>query len=127
ELKDSALFKQEYPATAAEAFQMSGDDSFIKPAVFAAARARTCEPSGPLVMGFDPARFGDDGCALARRRGRKLFPVERRYKLTTMEAAGWIRPVNETESPARLFIDNGGLGAGIYDHPDEEGFATTRR
>src|SRR5690606_30856568 len=31
ELKDAALFKQEYPATAAEAFQMSGHDSFIKP------------------------------------------------------------------------------------------------
>lgn len=127
QLKDPALFRQEYPATAAEAFQMSGDDSFIKPALFAAARARTCEPSGPLVMGFDPARFGDDGCALARRRGRKLFPVERRYQLTTMEAAGWIRQVIETERPARLFIDTGGLGVGIYDRLVEMGFGDVVR
>jgi hypothetical protein len=31
ELKDPALFKQEYPATASEAFEFSGRDSFIKP------------------------------------------------------------------------------------------------
>jgi hypothetical protein len=122
ELKDAALFKQEYPATAAEAFQMSGHDSFIKPALVAAARARTCEPSGPLVIGADPSRFGDDGFAIARRRGRKLFPVERRYKLTTMEGAGWLKQVIDTEKPARLFIDTGGLGVGIYDRLVEMGY-----
>ena len=122
ELKDAALFKQEYPATAAEAFQMSGHDSFIKPALVAASRARTCEASGPLVMGADPSRFGDDGFALARRRGRKLFPVERRYKLTTMEGAGWLKQVIDTEKPARLFIDTGGLGVGIYDRLVEMGY-----
>ncbi len=127
ELKDAALFKQEYPATAAEAFQMSGQDSFIKPALYAAARAMVCEASGPLVMGFDPARFGDDGCALARRRGRKLFPVERRYKLTTMEAAGWVKQVIDTEKPARLFIDTGGLGVGIYDRLVEMGYGQVVR
>jgi hypothetical protein len=31
ELKDPLLFKQEYPATADEAFQTTGHDSFIKP------------------------------------------------------------------------------------------------
>jgi hypothetical protein len=30
ELKDPLLFKQEYPATAQEAFQLTGHDSFIK-------------------------------------------------------------------------------------------------
>ena len=35
EFKDPVLFKQEYPATAAEAFQMSGHDSYIPPALVA--------------------------------------------------------------------------------------------
>lgn len=122
ELKDAALFKQEYPATAAEAFQMSGHDSFIKPALVATARKNTCEPSGPLVIGADPSRFGDDGFAIARRRGRKLLGVERRYKLTTMEGAGWLKQVIDTEKPARLFIDTGGLGVGIYDRLVEMGY-----
>jgi hypothetical protein len=122
ELKDPSLFKQEYPATAAEAFQMSGHDSFIKPELVAQARKNIREESGPLVIGFDPARFGDDGSALARRRGRKVIKVERRNKLTTMEGAGWIKQVIDAESPARVFIDVGGLGVGIYDRLIEMGY-----
>lgn len=122
ELKDATLFKQEYPATAAEAFQMSGHDSFIKPDVVAAARKVEHAESGPLVIGADPARFGDDGFALAWRCGRKIRKTERRYKLTTMEGAGWLKQVIDTDKPARLFIDVGGLGVGVYDRLVEQGY-----
>lgn len=122
ELKDATLFKQEYPATAAEAFQMSGHDSYIKPALVAKARKAECDESGPLVIGLDPARYGPDGSAMARRRGRKVTKVERRYKLSTMECAGWAKQVIDTEKPARLFIDVGGLGAGVYDRLVEMGY-----
>jgi len=122
ELKDANLFKQEYPATAAEAFQMSGHDSFIKPALVAQARKNDRAESGPLVIGFDPARFGDDGSAMVRRRGRKAFGVERRHKLTTMQGAGWLKLVIDQEKPARVFIDVGGLGIGIYDRLVEMGY-----
>ncbi len=127
ELKDGALFKQEYPATAAEAFQMSGHDSFIKPEPVANARKAVCEESGPLVIGLDPARFGDDGSAMAWRRGRKLIKVKTRHKLSTMECAGWAKQVLDTEKPARLFIDIGGLGAGIFDRLVEMGYGEAVR
>ena len=122
ELKDPILFKQEYPATAAEAFQMSGHNSYIKPELIAKARKTDAQESGPLVIGLDPARFGDDGSAMARRRGRKIPKVEKRYKLDTMEVAGWAKQVIDDEKPARLFIDVGGLGAGIYDRLCEMGY-----
>lgn len=122
DLKDAALFKQEYPATAAEAFQMSGHDSFIKPEVVSRARKALCEPSGPLVIGFDPARFGDDSCALARRRGRVVASVDRKHRLTTMESVGWLKQVIDSERPERVFIDVGGLGVGIYDRLVEMGY-----
>lgn len=75
ELKDPMLFKQEYPATAAEAFQMTGHDSFIKPEAIVRARKATCEGLGPLIIGADPARFGDDrfSLALCGRDQRVLF------------------------------------------------------
>ena len=73
QLKDPALFRQEYPASAAEAFEMSGHDSFIAPALVAAARKQRCEPSGPLVIGFDPAWKGEDRHAMAWRQGRRLI------------------------------------------------------
>ena len=127
ELKDAALFKQEYPATAAEAFQMSGHDSFIKPEAIARARKAKCEASGPLVVGFDPARFGDNACAMAKRRGRNVLSVERRPKLDTMGAVGWLKQVIDGEKPARVFIDVGGLGVGIYDRLVEMGYGETVR
>jgi hypothetical protein len=122
ELKDASLFKQEYPATAAEAFQMSGHDSYIKPELVANARKAECDESGPLVIGLDPARYGDDSSAMAWRRGRKVIKVDRKYKLSTMEAAGWAKLVIDADKPARMFIDVGGLGVGIYDRLVEMGY-----
>ena len=57
ELKDPLLFKQEYPATAAEAFQSTGHDSYIRPEEILKARKFACEGIGALIIGVDPARF----------------------------------------------------------------------
>jgi hypothetical protein len=121
ELKDPVLFKQEYPATAAEAFQMSGHDSFIPPALIAKARKADCEASGPLVIGFDPAWLGGDRHSMAWRRGRRLVKVESRVKLDTMQAAGWLKQVIDADQARRVFIDVGGVGAGCYDRLKEWG------
>jgi hypothetical protein len=115
ELKDPVLFKQEYPATAAEAFQMSGHDSYIPPHLVARARKATAEASGPLVIGFDPAWMGEDRHSMAWRRGRAVERVESKVKLDTVQAAGWARQVIDRDKPARMFIDVGGVGAGVYD------------
>lgn len=115
DLKDPMLFKQEYPATADEMFQSTGHDSFIKSELVIAARKNTCEGVGPLVIGGDPARFGDDRFSLAWRQGRKVHKVESQYKLGTVEGANWIKQVIDRDKPARLFLDLGGVGAGTYD------------
>ncbi len=121
ELKDPILFKQEYPATAAEAFQMSGHDSYIPPALVAKARKARCDPSGQLVIGFDPAWTGADRHSMAWRRGRNVIKVESKNKLDTMQAAGWCKQVIDADKPARVFIDVGGVGAGVYDRLREWG------
>ena len=122
ELKDPVLFKQEYPATAAEAFQMSGHDSFIPPALLARARKSACEASGPLIVGFDPAWMGTDRASMAWRRGRRVLRVESKSKLDCMQAAGWLRQAIDQERPRRVFIDVGGVGAGVYDRLKEQGY-----
>jgi hypothetical protein len=125
ELKDAGLFRQEYPACAAEAFETSGHDSFIPAALVAAARKAQCEASGPLVIGFDPAWKGDDRHAMAWRQGRRLIKVETRSKLDTMQAAGWLKFVIDRDRPSRAFVDVGGVGAGVYDRLVEMGYGTT--
>jgi hypothetical protein len=122
QLKDPALFRQEYPASAAEAFEMSGHDSFIPPALVAAARKAKCEPSGALVIGFDPAWKGEDRHAMAWRRGRCVTRIECKSRLDTMQAAGWVKQVIDTDKPTRVFIDVGGVGAGVYDRLAEMGY-----
>lgn len=115
ELKDPLLFKQEYPTTAAEAFQLTGHDSFIKPEPVLRARKNECEGIGPLVIGVDPARFGDDRFAIAWRRGRKLIKVETKTKLDNVAGANWVKQVIDADRPSRAFIDVGGVGAGVVD------------
>jgi hypothetical protein len=121
ELKDPVLFKQEYPATAAEAFQMSGHDSFIKPDDVLRARKNRCEKSGPLVIGYDPNWKGKDRAAMARRNGR-VARVESRLNLSTMEQVGWLKQVIDTEKPAKVFVDVGGAGVAMIDRLHEMGY-----
>jgi hypothetical protein len=115
ELKDPLLFKQEYPATAQEAFQTTGHDSYIKPEAVLRARQAKRESWGPLIMGVDPARFGDDRFSIAYRQGRKVHRVESKSKIDVVAGANWVKSEIDRERPDRAFVDVGGLGAGVYD------------
>lgn len=115
ELKDPMLFKQEYPATADEAFQTTGHDAFIKPELVLRARKAELKGIGPLVGGGDPARFGSDRFSLAWRRGRKVEEVQSRTKLDVVQGANWIRAEIDARGPKRVFVDMGGMGAGTVD------------
>lgn len=124
ELKDPLLFKQEYPATAAEAFQTTGHDSFIKPEVVLRARKADLEGIGPLIIGADPAHKGGDRFSLCWRRGRKVEKIESKSGLGTVEGANWLRTVIDEDRPARVFIDVGGM-PGVYDLLDSWGYGET--
>ena len=115
ELKDPLLFKQEYPATAAEAFQTTGHDSYIRAESLLRARKTDCEAFGPLVAGADPARFGDDRFSIALRQGRKVLTIESKAKLDVVQGANWCRHVIDEHKPRKMFVDIGGLGAGTVD------------
>jgi hypothetical protein len=67
------------------------------------------------VIGYDPAWTGGDRHAMAWRRGRRVLKVETRLRLDTVQAAGWVRQVIDADRPAKVFIDVGGVGAGVYD------------
>lgn len=118
-----AKFQQEYPANAAEAFQTSGEDAYIQPALILAARKSTNQGAGPLLVGVDPARFGDDRTSIIRRKGREAFNLESFKGKDTMEVAGIVARLIPAESPARVFVDVGGLGAGVVDRLRELGFS----
>ena len=61
------------------------------------------------MIGYDPAWTGGDRHAMAWRRGRCVLKVETRQRLDTVQSAGWVRHVIDTERPAKVFIDVGGV------------------
>lgn len=116
ELKDPMLFMQEYPATADEAFQATGHDSFIKSGLVLKARKFVIDdPLGPLVIGVDPSRFGDDLFAIVWRRGRKVLKKETIEKIDTVQGANRVKQIIDRDDPAKVFVDTGGQGGGVYD------------
>jgi hypothetical protein len=115
-------FRQEYPNTPDEAFVTTGEDTYIQPDIVMRARKCKAEQVGRLVIGVDPARFGDDRTCIIRRRGRVAFGLESYSKKDTMEVVGICHQILETEKPDKMFIDIGGLGAGIVDRLYELGY-----
>lgn len=115
-------FQQEYPNNATEAFQMSGDDTLIPPALVLRARKHKAEASGALIVGCDPARFGRDRTSIIYRRGRKAYNLKSYEKKSTMEVAGILHKIIVTDKPDKVCVDVGGLGAGVVDRLIELGF-----
>jgi len=120
-------FRQEYPATAAEAFQMSGDESFIPIDRVAKARHATVTGYGPLILGVDPARGGKDKTGIIDRQGRRLgaHVFERIDSDDLMHIAGVVVRHIQKLKPLglkKVVIDVTGLGAGVYDRLVELGY-----
>lgn len=113
-------FKQEYPCNSTEAFQLSGEDTYINPEIVATARKCVVERYGKLILGVDIARFGDDSSVIIRRQGRVAFGLEAYVKKDNMEMAGIIHKIIVNENPYKIFIDVGG-GAGVIDRLIELG------
>jgi hypothetical protein len=121
QLGNASLFAQEFPLHASEAFISSSFDSFIPADIVLRARKEKIEAYGPLIVGVDPAGMGADATAIAYRQGHCITKVEKRRSLDTMQTTGWIAQIIREKKPAKVNIDVGGLGVGIYDRLIEQG------
>ena len=71
--------------------------------------------SSPRIIGVDVARFGEDKTVIARRQGLKLYDLKKYSNLDTMEVADAVIREISLFKPEAVFIDLGGVGAGVYD------------
>lgn len=108
-------------------FPNKDDETVIPLELVIAAQQRELEdlPIYP-VWGLDVARFGDDSCALAKRRGNKLMCPIREWRDTdTMQTAGIVmqeyQSTHPDERPHEILVDVIGLGAGVVDRLNELG------
>lgn len=121
---DESQFHQEYPATAALAFRSSNERSLISADRVMAARKCEAKATGAIVGGLDLARFGDDRSAFIMRQGRKMYNPKTWVKRDTMEMTGIAAKLIDEEKLQKLFIDVGGLGAGVVDRLRELGYSS---
>ena len=102
-------------------FPKGNHDSYITPGTIISAMERSITPGDRdiRIWALDPARFGSDGSALAKRQGRLIRKAVRKTNMNLMQVAGWVKaeydatPTNER--PSEILIDVIGLGAGVYD------------
>jgi hypothetical protein len=100
-------------------FPRAGSMQFIDGERVQAAMTRKAEalPGEPLVMGVDVARFGDDQSVIAFRRGRdaRTLPWIALRGLDTMQVAAKVAEAAKVHRAQTVFVDEGGLGAGVVD------------
>jgi hypothetical protein len=124
-----STFRQEYPATAAEAFQTTGTDSFIpNEAILRARRFKVADQSHmPRVLGIDAARSltGGDATRIVDRQGRKagVINIALHTDSEVVIAAKVMKLLQDNPDIRRAYFDiTGGYGAGAYDICRSNGF-----
>lgn len=122
---DEDWFNQEYPATPDMAFLKVGHKPLINTLDVQAARNTNdahIERIGAHVVGLDPARGGDTSTFI-HRQGRAAWGIDRMNVRDTMLVAGRAaRMLEDDKTIVRMFVDIGGIGAGIYDRLVELGY-----
>lgn len=119
-------FRQEYPATLAEAFQTSGANAFISPHLVQKARSpdEKVIGRGPVILGIDPSRIKDKTGVIDRcgsRMGERIVElIDPGGDLTYL--ADKIANIIDRIKPDAVNIDIGGLGAGLFDILQNRGY-----
>lgn len=123
---DERRFMREYPSTPAEAFSVSDDAALLSHSTVMAARKSCATADGAKIIGVDPARFGDDRTVIAIRQGRSAEILHQVQGKDTMQVTGMVVRCIERYKPEAVFVDVGGLGAGVVDRLRELGFKMCR-
>lgn len=82
--------------------------------------------NGPLVLGVDVARFGDDKTVVVARKGRRVWVVESWQGMDTVASANSVLAIardlahrdeeGNIDENVEIRVDGIGVGAGVVDH-----------
>lgn len=99
-------------------FAAAGDDQLISLTDAEAAAGRVYSPGSmsyaPIILGVDPARFGDDRSVIVKRQGLAVAPPWVFRGIDNMALAAQVAHRIEEEKPDAVFID-AGAGSGVID------------
>jgi hypothetical protein len=75
-----------------------------------------------VALAVDVARFGSDRSVILRRRGDCVEEIRTFHDMDTMQLTGWVVSAIKEFGPARIYVDEIGVGAGVVDRLREEGY-----
>lgn len=84
---------------------------------------RKLEPKGDIVMGVDVAYTGVDETVCMVRQGGKVQHIEAWGGEDTVYSAGRVAKLIRDLNPATTYIENVGVGVGVFDPLRNEGYA----
>ena len=102
------------------------EDVFVPLKAATEAALRTLEPAGPVVLGCDVARYGQDLTVVVRRQGPVASIVWRVKGSDTMRTAGFLKDYCENNDVDTVVIDDSGVGGGVVDRLKETGLRRAR-
>ncbi len=72
---------------------------------------------GPLIVGVDVARFGNDKSCITFRKGRVVYPQIVFGQCDVVDVAGRVKEAinNWGEAPSQIAVDTIGIGSGVAD------------
>ena len=137
ELGSDWLLKQEYPSVPDEAFQESGQESFLSPEKVDQARIPKPEIDSGVLYALGEARIGAldpagstmkaDRTGIGHRVGRRMENIEYSRGKEAPELVEMGKRYIEKWELDRLWVDVGGLGGPIYDYLKRSGYSRVVR
>ena len=117
-----AAYRQEFLCD----FTASSSDTLITIDIASAAAQREYLEHefgfAPVVIGVDVARFGDDRSVIQVRQGLTAYKPEIYKGIDTMMLAGHAARAIDRYNPQAVFVDAGGMGAGVIDRLRQLGY-----
>jgi hypothetical protein len=109
-------------------FPKAEPDTLIPLDWIEAAMERTIPPEqkrGPVFLGVDVARYGDDDSVACPKNGRQTLPLKYVHGFNTMEVVGIVTQLCRDLEPTKpkrveVHVDVIGLGAGVVDRLSED-------
>lgn len=120
EFKKEWKFRQEYPSTLIEAFQVSGESLIRAEYIVKARSCKKHDRNAAMIMGVDPARSGDR-TAIVFRRGREIPHYYTWEDMDEMRLVGIVANLIEKHNVEQCNIDTA-YGWGTIDRLHERGF-----
>jgi hypothetical protein len=111
-----------YTAKIKGQFPLADKNSLFSLAQIDAAQNRKIEPDKPIELAADIARFGDDETVIGYREGARARILLTTAKEDTMQTTGRIVQAANKIDPSEIKVDSVGVGAGVVDRLNEQGY-----